>query len=206
MTNPTATANATPDQTGGPRSARGEGSGSVVYVSSPLAMTTDGVPKPRLRWWRRPLLRLLYLPAIIAGMGITIAHLIKNLIFLQQPTLSFPEIKPLIPKRFRSRHRLMKKEDGSVRCTACMCCATACPSGCIYIVAHEVENPEVEKAPAIFDIDGLKCVYCGFCVEACPCDAIRMDTGVFPESEFTRGDFVWNMDKLCNDIPENLPS
>jgi NADH-quinone oxidoreductase subunit I len=86
-----------------------------------------------------------------------------------------------------------------------MCCATACPAGCIYIIAHEVQDPDVEKAPRIFDIDGLKCVYCGFCVEACPCDAIRMDTGLVPEAEFTRGDFVWNMDKLLHDIPDGLP-
>ncbi len=182
----------------------------VVYVSAPLDLrdapeTFHTSAPPRLRWWRRPLLRLLYVPAIIAGMGITIGHLLKNLILLRQPTISFPEIKPFIPKRFRSRHRLMQKDDGSVRCTACMCCATACPSGCIYIVAHEVEDPEVEKAPRVFDIDGLKCVYCGFCVEACPCDAIRMDTGVYPEAEIKRGNFVWNMDKLMHDIPDNLP-
>ncbi|MCA8938060.1 MAG: 4Fe-4S binding protein, partial [Planctomycetes bacterium] len=31
-------------------------------------------------------------------------------------------------------------------------------------------------------IDTLLCIYCGYCVEACPVDAIRMDTGLHPES------------------------
>jgi NADH-quinone oxidoreductase subunit I len=69
----------------------------------------------------------------------------------------------------------MYRDDGSVRCVACMCCSTVCPARCIYIVAEDRKDT-FEKGPTSFVIDELKCVVCGLCVEACPCDAIRMDT------------------------------
>ena len=108
----------------------------------------------------------------------TIRHFFQNLFGAKHiVTFQYPEEKMTYPERYRGLHRLMKREDGEVRCVACMCCPTVCPAHCITIVAEETGNAN-EKRPKIFEIDELRCIVCGLCVEACPCDAIRMDTGV----------------------------
>ena len=89
-------------------------------------------------------------------------------------TLNYPEQKYEYSPRFKGNHVLTVKKDGSLRCTACMLCATACPADCIDIVAAEHEDPKVEKFPVKYDIDILRCVFCGYCEDACPVDAVRM--------------------------------
>ena len=139
-----------------------------------------------------------FLAATAKGFGITLKHFAKNL-FLPLKKLSsrnvagappeekfrndietvqYPEEKVVYPERFRGLHRLMQRDDGAVRCVACMCCPTVCPAHCITIVPEESADGSIEKRPAIFEIDELRCIACGLCVEACPCDAIRMDTGM----------------------------
>jgi NADH-quinone oxidoreductase subunit I len=116
-----------------------------------------------------------YLPGILTGLGITAKHLIKNLFQKKQMlTLNYPEEKYEYSPRFKGNHVLTVKKDGSLRCTACMLCATNCPAECITIVASEHEDPSVEKYPIKYEIDILRCVFCGFCEEACPVDAVRM--------------------------------
>jgi NADH-quinone oxidoreductase subunit I len=139
-----------------------------------------------------------FLSAATKGLGITLKHFARNL-FLplrsaaarsragapdvssgwsnEIETVQYPEEKVTYPERFRGLHRLMLRDDGNVRCVACMCCPTVCPAHCITIVPQDSGDSSIEKRPAVFEIDELRCVVCGLCVEACPCDAIRMDTG-----------------------------
>src|ERR1044071_3720118 len=111
-----------------------------------------------LTWWENT-----YIPAVVSGIAITSRHFFRNLtlhilhlfgLYKDVPaaiTYQYPEKpRPLAP-RLRTRHRLMKREDGSPRCVACMMCETVCPARCIYIVAEEHPNPEIEKMPARFD-------------------------------------------------------
>jgi len=106
-------------------------------------------------------------------------------------TLQYPDQYLKYGAGYRGSHRLTLKDDGSVRCTACFLCATACPARCIHIEAGEHPDTSVEKFPVRYEIDTLRCIYCGFCVEACPCDAIRMDTSVHPRvSGYSREDFI----------------
>jgi NADH-quinone oxidoreductase subunit I len=139
------------------------------------------------------LLQRLYVFEVIKGIALTFGDLLKhvltyllNVVKLETKnrpwvTFEYPDEARPYASRFRGRHRLTIKPDGSERCTACFLCATACPARCIYIEAAEHENPCVEKHPARYEIDTLLCVYCGYCVEACPVDAVRMDTGIHPE-------------------------
>lgn len=111
-------------------------------------------------------------------------------------TIQYPEEKTIYPERFRGLHRLMQRDDGNVRCVACMCCPTVCPAHCITIVPAETDDRGVEKFPAIFEIDELRCVVCGLCVEACPCDAIRMDSGVHAKPVEERAEAIMNREAL----------
>lgn len=138
-----------------------------------------------------------YLPGIFGGLGITMKHLLKNLFNRKSMiTLNYPEEKYEYSARFKGNHVLTVKKDGSLRCTACMLCATNCPAECITIKAAEHQDPSVEKFPINYEIDMLRCVFCGFCEEACPVDAIRLG----PEWQ-TPGingtDFVYDINHLA---------
>ena len=134
-----------------------------------------------------------YILQVLQGVVQTAGDLIKHLfVYLlnvvgirtkQRPwaTIEYPDAVRPYPPQFRGRHRLTLNPDGSVRCTACFLCATACPARCIYIEPEEHPDPRIEKFPRRYEIDTLLCIYCGYCVDACPVDAIRMDTGIHPK-------------------------
>jgi NADH-quinone oxidoreductase subunit I len=144
-----------------------------------------------------------YLPEVLRGLGVTAKHFFANLFARKYTvTLNYPEEREAYPERFRGRHRLMVRDDGQVRCVACMCCSTACPTQCITIEAGEHADPTIEKYPVRFDINIIRCIFCGMCVEACPCDAIRMDTGEHCLPLDRRENFVLRKDDLTD--PEGL--
>ncbi len=145
-------------------------------------------PSPVAHW---------YLPGILAGMWFTFKKMIWNL-FNQKKmvTLNYPEEKYEYSPRFKGNHILTVKKDGSIRCTACMLCATNCPAQCIKITAAEHDDPTVEKYPIAYEIDVLRCVYCGFCEEACPVDAIRMGPE-WQTAGLAGGKFTYDIQQLA---------
>ncbi len=158
------------------------------------------IPRHPRTFWEK-----VYLFEVIRGLGTTLRHLLKHLFRLEKmPTYEYPEqIKP-IPEGYRAEHRLMKRPDGTVRCTACMLCATACPAECIEIDAAENADPRIEKYPTVYNINLLRCVFCGLCVEACPVDAIRMDTKKIDMAGFTREEFILDIDYLLENHPGGM--
>ncbi len=139
------------------------------------------------------LMERLYVLEVVKGIFVTSRHMAINFVQMMLrmsgikkarkswATIEYPDEARPYPSRYRGRHRLTLNADGSIRCTSCFLCATACPAKCIYIEPAEHDDPSIEKFPARYEIDTLLCIYCGYCVEACPVDAIRMDTGIHPE-------------------------
>ena len=172
-------------------------------------MAVKVMRRRELTFWEQ-----LYIPQILGGLKITTSHLLRNL-FLHAAhrvglltrlrasvTFQYPEEPRPFAFRFRSRHRLTVRDDGTPRCVACNCCATACPANCIEITGGDTGHDGVETFPVRFDIDILQCVYCGLCVEACPCDAIRMDTGKITAAYFEGPVKILDISYLMKNHPE----
>ncbi|HWG85566.1 MAG TPA: 4Fe-4S dicluster domain-containing protein, partial [Deinococcales bacterium] len=86
-------------------------------------------------------------------------------------TQMYPFVKPDLPPVSVQSLALIKDQDGSDRCVACLACEKVCPSQVITI--ERKRNPAgkgfiLER----FDIDMVNCMYCAACVESCPASAI----------------------------------
>jgi len=140
-------------------------------------------------------------PGILKGLGTTIRHLLHNITHLKDlPTILYPEQRRNYSERFRGRHVLKVRDDGTLKCVACFMCQTACPANCIDIVAGEHPNIAYEKHPSQFNIDMLRCVFCGYCVDACPKDAIIM-TRDYEMAMFSRGESSYSIEDLRQRLP-----
>ena len=157
----------------------------------------------------------IYLWEVWKGLLVTFRHLFLNLgshglkilglkNFSGAVTIQYPEDPAVLARRARTRHRLLKRSDGTPRCTACMLCETICPAKCIHITAENSPDVMIEKRAKTFDIDLGLCVFCGYCVEACPVDAIHMDSNEVELSSYGRRGMIWSLPELLGnkkDIP-----
>jgi NADH-quinone oxidoreductase subunit I len=154
------------------------------------------VQRPNLNWRER-----MFLPAIAAGLAITLKHFTNMLLGRTKVTLQYPEETrdADMPDYYRGTPALVKDVEGRIRCVACQLCEFICPPRAIKILPGEIATNDrfakVEKYPKEFDIDMIRCIYCGMCEEVCPEQAIflRKDYVV---TGYTREDMVHDKDKL----------
>jgi NADH-quinone oxidoreductase subunit I len=140
-------------------------------------------------------LEMIYLPAVIKGMSITLSHFFKKKV-----TISYPEQTREFSKVYRGQHVLKRDDQGRERCTACGLCALACPAEAITMIAAECKPGEEhlyreEKYAKVYEINMLRCIFCGDCEEACPKEAIFL-TDRIVESQYNRLPFIYGKDLL----------
>lgn len=123
--------------------------------------------------------------------------------FTKPDTISYPEVKPYIPPRYRGRIVLTRDPDGEERCVACNLCAVACPVGCISL--QKAEKADGRWYPEFFRINFSRCIFCGFCEEACPTSAIQL-TPDFELGEYQRQNLVFEKEHLLISGTGKVPS
>jgi NADH-quinone oxidoreductase subunit I len=176
-----------------------------LFLEDRMAIVVRPVGRPK-----KTFVQEIYIWEVLKGLGVTFRHLFVNLTrhtrralglggLPGSVTIQYPEDPAHLGKRARTRHRLLKREDGSPRCTACMLCETICPAKCIHIQAEESPDIRIEKRAKNFQIDLGLCVFCGYCAEACPVDAIHMDANDVAISSFSRESMIWDIKKLMSD-------
>ena len=171
-----------------------------------MAMTVRVVERPKHTFATQ-----IYLIEVWRGLAVTFRHFFVNMarhamiaagmkgVTPGSVTIQYPEDPAVLGKRARTRHRLLKRDDGAPRCTACLLCETICPAKCIRITAEESPDVLIEKRARSFDIDIGMCVFCGHCVEACPVDAIHMDVDQVELASYTRSGMIWDMKSLLQE-------
>lgn len=154
------------------------------------------VQRPKLSFTEK-----LYLPAILAGLVITLKHMGRYLAGKTKVTMQYPEEKwdSHLPSYYRGAPTLVHDEHGKDRCVACQLCEFICPPRAITIEPMEIPADDqwakVEKRPREFEIDMMRCIYCGLCEEVCPEQAIFLQKE-YSLTGYSRDELKHNKSKL----------
>lgn len=107
-------------------------------------------------------------------------------------TQQYPDVKQVLPERFRGEVVMTHDEKNEHRCTGCTACELACPNGTIKIITKFDMTPDGKKKKALdtFVYHLELCTMCNLCIVACPTDAIKMaqnfEHSVYDRSQLTK--------------------
>ena len=107
-------------------------------------------------------------------------------------TQEYPEVKQVLPERFKGEVVMRHNENNEHRCTGCTACELACPNATIKIVTKFDVSPDGKKKKAldVFVYHLELCTMCNLCIVACPTDAIKMaqtfEHSVYDRTELTK--------------------
>ena len=107
-------------------------------------------------------------------------------------TQQYPDVKQVLPERFRGEVVMIHDEKNEHRCTGCTACELACPNATIKIVTKFDVTPDGKRKKALdtFVYHLELCTMCNLCIEACPTGAIKMDQAfehsVYDRSKLTK--------------------
>ncbi|MBC7357134.1 MAG: NADH-quinone oxidoreductase subunit I [Desulfacinum sp.] len=129
---------------------------------------------------------------LLKGLGKTLEQMFRKPI-----TIEYPEKKREVSERFRGHPRLLRDENGRIKCVACHLCETICPSKAITVEPEGGEEMH-DKHPREFIVDLARCIFCGFCQEACPKGAIMLNRK-YELAQYRRDVLVYHKEKLLEE-------
>jgi NADH-quinone oxidoreductase subunit I len=120
-------------------------------------------------------------------------------------TQQYPDVKQVLPERFRGEVVMIHNENNEHRCTGCTACELACPNATIKVITRFDIGPDGKKKKALetFVYHLELCTLCNLCIVACPTDAIKMAQS-FEHSVYDRKQLTKRLDKPGSKLMEGV--